>query len=290
MKNRLRRLSSGLGVLVVLAAILAPAVCRAQQGVRADVLRFGVVPYQSPKDIIKMYGPLAAALEKKLGKKIKLSSTTDNRTFLAKARAGEYDLLLTTPVFFYKLRPSGYRVIARGEPSFYGGVIVRKDSEITAIEQLKGKRIAAVGEHAYAGYRFLLPRLVEKGVDPHREVEFRFLEKVSSIVYGVVNRTVDAGVLKLETLDLPSFAGVREQLRVIARSPEIPQFPFVVSKGLDAAAIAAIQEALSSLSADRPEDRAILNAMQISRIGAATNADYEQFYELVKDSEFIRQP
>jgi phosphonate transport system substrate-binding protein len=290
MKIRLRRLSFVFGVLAVLVAILAPAFCRAQQGSRADVLRFGVVPYQSPKDIVKMYAPLAAALEKKLGKKIKLSSATDNRAFLAKARAGEYDLLLTTPVLFYKLRPSGYRVIARGEPSFYGGVIVRKDSEITTIEQLQGKRIAAIGEHSYGGYRFLLPQLVEKGVDPQREVEFQFLDKVSIIIYGVVNRTVDAGILQLDTLDIPSFADVRGQLRVISRSPEIPRFPFIVNKDLDGAAIAAIQEALSSLSADRPEDLAILNAMQISRIVAATNADYEQFYELVKDSEFFRQP
>jgi phosphonate transport system substrate-binding protein len=237
-----------------------------------------------------MYAPLAAALEKKLGKKIKLSSAPDYRTFLAKARAGEYDLLLTSPVLFYKLRPSGFRVIARGEPSLYGGVIVRQDSEITAIEQLQGKRVAAVGEHAYGGYRFLLPLLVEKGVDPRREVEFQFVEKTSIIVYGVVNRTVDAGILQLQTLDLPSFADARGQLRAIARSPEIPQLPFVVGKSLDTAAIAAIQEALSSLSADRPEDLAILNAMQVSRIVAATNADYDQFYELVKDSEFLRRP
>lgn len=132
--------------------------------------------------------------------------------------------------------------------------------------------------------------LWRRGVDPRREVEFQFVEKTSIIVYGVINRTVDAGILKLDTLDLPSFADVRGQVRVIARSPEIPQLPFVVGKSLDTAAIAAIQEALSSLSADRPEDLAILNAMQISRIVAATNADYDQFYELVKDSEFLRQP
>lgn len=286
----MRSIPLSFGVLLAFMAIFAPVFCRAQPDGRVDVLWFGVVPFQSPKDTVRMYTPLAKVLEKKLGKRIELVSAIDNRAFLARARGGEYDLLLVTPVFFYKLRSSGFRVIARGEPAFHGGVVVRRDSEIIAIEQLKGKRIAAIGEHSYGGYRFLLPQLLEKGIDPRREVEFDFLGKVSIVAYSVINRRVDAGVLKLETLDLPSFVDLRDQLRVIARSPGIPQFPFVVGKNMDGAAMAAIREALTSLSPDRLEDRAILKAMQIDRIVAASDADYDQFYELVKDSEFLRQP
>jgi phosphonate transport system substrate-binding protein len=290
MKIRSCRWAFGVGVLAALIAILPPILCQAHQDSRDDVLRFGVFPYQSPKVIFEMYASLASDLEKKLGKRIKLASAPDNRTFLAKAKGGEYDLLLIPPVLLYKLRPAGFNVIARGEPSFYGGVIVRKDSPITAIEQLKGKKVAAIGEHSYGGYSFLLPQLAENGVDPQKDVDFQFFDKVSIIIYGVINRKVDAGVLKLETLDLPSFTDVRDQVRVIARSPEIPQSPFVVNKKLDAVTIAAIQKALASLSSDKPEDLIILNGMQVRRIVAATNADYDQFYEQVKDTEFLRQP
>jgi len=180
-------------------------------------------------------------------------------------------------------------VIAGGTPTFYGGVIVRKDSEISTLEQLKGKKVAAVGKYSYAGYIFLLPQLEEKGLDPHQEVAFTFLNKVDTIVYGVINKTFDAGLLRLDALDIPAFSGIREQLRVIGRSPEIPQFPFVVKNSMDAATLTAIQEALVALSPDKPEERQILKGMQVDTIIAATDTDYDLFYEQIKDSDYLRQ-
>jgi len=290
MNTRSCRLLFVSGVLLVLLALLVPVSCRAHGDTGSGVIRFGVFPFQSPKIIVEMYAPLAAFLEKSLGKKIQLLSAPDARSFLIRAKGGEYDLMLSVPVLLYKLQPAGYRVIARGEPSFYGGVIVRNDSAITTIDQLKGKKVAAIGEHSYGGYRFLLPLLAASGIDPQQDVTFQFLDKVSIIIYGVINRKFDAGVLKVEILDLPSFAGAREQVRVIARSPEIPQFPFIVKNSLEASTVAAIQEALVSLSPDRPDDLAILNGMQVKKMVAATDADYDQFYEQIKDSEYLRQP
>jgi len=284
------RLAAVSGLLLALSVMIVPTPCHAHEVGSPDSIKFGVFPYKSPKTIIEIYGPLAAYLEKKLGRKIRISSATDAKSFLDKAGSGEYDLLLSAPPVYYKLRPAGYRVIARGTPSFYGGAIVRKDSEISTIEQLKGKKVAAVGKYAYAGYLFLLPQLEEKGLDPREEVDFTFLGKVDTIIYGVINKTFDAGLLRLDALDRSVFNGIREDLRVIGRSPEIPQFPFAVKNSMDAATIAAIQEALAALSPDRPEERQILNGMQVNNIIAATDADYDLFYEQIKDSDYLRQP
>lgn len=283
------RLAAVSGLLLALSVMIIPRPCHAHEGGSPDSIRFGVFPYKSPKTIVEIYGPLAAYLEKKLGREVRISSSTDAKSFLDKAGRGEYDLLLSALPVYYKLRPAGYRVIARGTPTFYGGAIVRKDSEISTIEQLKGKKVAAVGKHSYAGYLFLLPQLAEKGLDPRQEVEFIFLGKVDTIIYGVINKTFDAGLLRLDALDLSPFSGIREQLRVIGRSPEIPQFPFAVKNSMDAATIAAIQEALAALSPDRPEGRQILNGMQVDGIITATDADYDLFYEQIKDSDYLRQ-
>lgn len=290
MNTRSCRLLFVSGVLLALLAMLVPVSCRAHGDSGSGVIRFGVFPFQSPKIIIEMYAPLVSFLEKNLGKRIQLLSAPDATSFLIRAKGGEYDLMLSAPVLLYKLPSAGYRVIARGEPSFYGGVIVRSDSSITTIDQLKGKRVGAVGEHSYGGYRFLLPLLAARGIDPQKDVTFQFLDKVSIIIYGVINRKFDAGVLRVGALDHPSFEGARKQVRVIAVSPEIPEFPFIVKNSLEASTVAAIQEALVSLSPDRPDDLSILNGMQVKKMVAATDADYEQFYEQVKDSEYLRHP
>jgi phosphonate transport system substrate-binding protein len=284
------RLAAVLGLLLVFSVMIVPPWCQAHEPLNPNVIKFGVFPYQSPKTIVEMYGPLAARLEEKLGKKITISSAPDVKIFFDKARDGEYDLLLLPPTVYYKLRSAGYKVIARGASTFYGGAIVRKDSDVKTIEQLKGKKVAAIGEHSYAGYIFILPQLKAKGIDPHQDVDIQFLGKVDTVIYGVINKKYDAGLLRLDTLDLPAFAGVRDQVTVITRSPEIPQFPFVVKNSMDKATITAIQETVTALSPDSAQELEILKSMQVEKIVAATDADYEGFYEQTKDTDYFRQP
>ena len=284
------RFSAVLGLLLVFSVMTAPLLCQAHEPSRPNVIRFGIFPYQSPKTIVEMYGSLAILLEKKLGKKVTISSAVDARTFLEKAGSGEYDLLLASPTVYYKLRSSGYKVIARGDETFYGGAIVRKDSEIRTIGQLRGKKVAAVGNHSYAGYMFLLPQLKARGIDPSQDVDIQFLGKVDTIIYGVINKKYDAGLLRIDTLDLPDFADIRDQVTVIARSPEIPQFPFVVKNSMDKATVTTIQEILTALSPKNAEGLEILKSMQVGKIIPATDADYDDFYEQIKDTDYLRQP
>lgn len=278
------------GLIFALSVLMAPLLCQAHEPSKPNVIRFGIFPYQSPKTIVEMYGPLAILLEKKLGKRVTISSAADAGTFLEKAGSGEYDLLLASPTVYYKLRSSGYKVIARGDETFYGGAIVRKDSEIKAIDQLRGKKVAAVGNHSYAGYMFLLPQLKAKGIDPGQDLDIQFLGKVDTVIYGVINKKYDAGLLRIDTLDLPDFAAIRDQVTVITRSPEIPQFPFVVKNSMDQATVTTIQEILAALSPKNSEGLEILKSMQVGKIIPATDADYDAFYEQVKDTDYLRQP
>lgn len=276
--------------MFTLSVLIVPLSCQAHEPPNPNVIKFGIYPYQSPRTIVEMYGPLAARLEKKLGKKIIIFSAPDLEIFLEKAKGGEHDLLLTPPSLCYTLRSADYKVIARGASTFYGGAIVRKDSDVKTIEQLKGKKVAAIGKHSYAGYMFLLPQLKAKGIDPQQDIDIQFLGKMDTIIYGVINKKYDAGLLRLDTLDLPAFSGIRDQVTVISRSPEILQFPFVVKNSMDKATITAIQETLSALSPDNPEELEILKSMQVEKIITATDADYEEFNEQIKDTDYFRQP
>lgn len=254
-------------------------------------LNFGVFPYKSPKILVEMFGPVVMQLQKKLGRKVVLHSAPDAKTFAAKVRAGEYDFILSTPTLFYKLRASTpYTVIARGEPEFYGGVVTRKDSGITSVADLKGKKIAAVGNFSYAGYIFLLPQLREKGIDPAVDVDIQFLTQVDSIVYGVMNKKYDAGVFREDAFQDPSFAAIRDQLTIIARSPAIPQFPFMVKQDLGPSVTAAIVAVLTGLNFENPAEQTILSSLQVKKIVPAADTDYDAFYENVKDTEFLKQP
>jgi phosphonate transport system substrate-binding protein len=273
-------------LLLVLWGVVIPPLCPAHES--PNIVKFAVFPYKSPKSVIEVFGPLAARLEEKLGKKVQLVSAPDADTFLAKGLAGEYDLALPSTTVYYKMRAVGYTVIARGVPSFWGGAIVRQDSEIKNIEQCRGKKVAAIGEHSYGGYMFFKDLLEEKKIDTVKDLDIQFLGKVDTIIYGVLNKKYDVGVLRIDNLETPDFVALKGQFRVLARSPEIPQFPFVVKSSMDQRTIAIIREVLTGLSPDKPEDLEILKNLQIKKIVGATKGDYDQFYKVVKDSEYYK--
>lgn len=287
MRGVLPRQKTSLILLLALWTALIPHPCLAHQ--KHDVIRMGVFPYKSPKSIIEVFGPLAARIEEKLGKKVQLVSAPDAASFLAKGLAGEYDLAIPSTTVYYKLLPAGYNVIAKGIPSFWGGAIVRKDSEIRTVRQCRGKKVAAIGEHSYAGYMFFKGLLEEHKINAAKDLEIQFLGKVDTVIYGVLNKKYDIGLIRLGTLDTRDFAPIKDQFRVIARSAEIPQFPFVVKNSMDQRTVAAILEVLTALSPGKPEDLAIINSLQIDRIVGANKGDYVQFYKIIKNSEYLKR-
>lgn len=274
-------------LLLTLWTVMIPPPCLAHE--KHDTIRMAVFPYKSPKSIIEVFGPLAGRLEEKLGKKVQLVSAPDAASFLAKGLAGEYDLALPSMTVYYRMLPAGYTVIAKGVPSFRGGAIVRKDSEIRTIKQCRGKKVAAIGEHSYAGYMFFKDLLEDQKIDIAKHLDIQFLGKVDTVIYGVLNKKYDVGLIRLNTLDIKDLAPIKGQFRVIARSVEIPQFPFVVKNSMDQRTVAAILEVLTSLSPGKTEDLAILKSLQIDRIVGATKGDYDQFYKVVKNSEYLKR-
>ncbi len=275
-------------VVIAFLLVMIQGMSRADTKASSDTIRFGIFPYKSPKALIEMYAPVAARLEQRIGKKVQLVTAPDASSFFEQVKSGGYDLVIPSITMYYKLKPVGYKIIARGAPNFYSGVIVREESPIKTVADLKGKTVVALGEYGL-GYVALLPQLAAEGIVPICDTHLQFSGKIDTNIYGVVSRKYDAGILPLNVIDLPAFQGVRGQLRILLRSPEIPQLPFVVKTSMEEATIAAIRQELLSLSATVFEDKVILDSMQIEKIVAASDADYQGIYEIIKDSDYFKK-
>ncbi len=197
-------------VVCFMILMQAPTVLAHEKG--RDVIKFGVFPYKSPKTIVKLFGPITKKIEQALGVKVQLVTAPDFSTYIDRARQGDYDLAFPCVACFFQIQDVGYSVIAKGNPSFYGGTIVRNDSGIDSLDQLKGKKIAAIGKHSYAGHLFLLEQLLVSGIDPKQDVQFQFLGKVDTVIFGVANKKYDAGTLRIDAIESPSFKEVRLNL------------------------------------------------------------------------------
>ncbi|MDH4317245.1 MAG: phosphate/phosphite/phosphonate ABC transporter substrate-binding protein [Desulfobulbaceae bacterium] len=248
----------------------------------SKILKFGIFPYTSPKTIFKLFLPLTHKLEEELQCKIELVTAPEFVTFIERAQQGEYDLTIPCVACYFKIRTAGYSVIAMGQPSFYGAVIVRSDSERDSIDKLVGAKVASTVHYSYAGHLFLVEQLDALGIDAYQSIDFHFIGKLDSIIFGVVNKEYDAGMIRLDAISAPRFGKIRDKLKVISRSREIPQFPVAVKNTLTPEQTEIILRTLVSMTPADPESAPILKSLQLNSFIPANDKDYEGIMDLLK--------
>lgn len=106
-------------------------------------LKLGIFPHMPPSKLQKTYAPIAGSFSKSLGVDVKFSTMATYEKFMAELRKEAYDIVFVQPFDYIWAHDShNYEPIARrGEP-LTAILIVRKDSDIKSVRQLKGKTIA----------------------------------------------------------------------------------------------------------------------------------------------------
>jgi phosphonate transport system substrate-binding protein len=249
-----------------------------------EPLRFGVFSYKSPKTVIKLFMPIAKKLENALNRPVRLSTTANVKLFNQHAIQEDYDLIWTCNSCFAQItKKVNYQAIARGYPSFQGGVIVRKDSNIQDISELKRKKIAAVAKDSYAGYQFFKNEMQKIGLSTPTDYSVKFLSNLDSVIFSVAGRQYDAGVIRLDTLASNRFKKIQKQFLIIATSIDIPQFPFAVKPGTPPNVVKQISTVLTGLNQDSAMGNSILKSLNLKGIEHCTNADFEEFQRELKN-------
>lgn len=178
-----------------------------------------------------------------------------------------------------------------GLPIYFSDVIVHRDSEITAFEQLKGRSWAYNEPLSHSGYGITRFRLVEIGETSGffgEVVEAGFHEEAIRMVASgrIDGSAIDSQVLAIEFRDHPE---IIDQLRVIdSLGPSTIQ-PVTVTKRFDVEQRRRIQEVLLHLHED-PSMADLLSHGFVDRFTAVDDDSYEDIREMVaacEEAEFM---
>lgn len=250
-------------------------------------LRFGIYPLYDAKSMLRIFNPVAQAISARTGLPVRIVSAPDRVEFKKRALEGSYDILWPNNSIYLELRTRGLvRVVARGEPDFHGIAVVRADSGYRSVADLKGASVIATGPESLAGYLFFARILADAGMDIAGDTNLSFAGKVESIPFLVDSGKYDVGVY-VEDLFRHSAAhdATFARLRIIARSPAIPQYPFIVVTRLPPDTAVAVAEALATFDGSTLQERAVLDELRLTRIVPATDAmydDFERFYRTMQ--------
>ena len=141
-----------------------------------NTLVFGVVP--DSVDTETNYQPLMDYIAEITGKTVEYHESTDYAALIEAAVAGKVDVASFSGFTYVtatnngaKLTPISSIVTDEGqEPGYYSQAIVPKDSDISSIEDFKGKKVCFVDPSSTSGYLFPSYNLLEAGIDPKTDI------------------------------------------------------------------------------------------------------------------------
>lgn len=205
------------------------------------------------------FEPLGAYLEKKLGRRIVLSHV-NTFDFVERAQRKEFDVLQSNGYIYVNVKEkTGGTLLAREVKSDTGKetgglIVVRADSPIRILADLKGKKMAFGPVLSPGGYLAQYHTMLSAGLDPEKTLAgYTFLPGAwqhEKVVYAILYGAVDAGAVKVGDIERMDAEGKvrKSDFRVIAASAPVPNCTFFALPHVDAGAAESFRDALLALT------------------------------------------
>ena len=263
-----------------------------RKAIKQPFLTIGLIPERNIFKQIEHYEPLADYLTEKIGINIKLTVLTRYGNIIDNFVSAHMDAAFFGS-FTYALAHSklGVEAIARpenmyGRSTYYGLIFIRKDNNIKSVEDMKGKRFAFVDKATTAGYLLPLAFFKEHGIEDYNSFfkETYFTGTHQDAIYDVLNKKADVGAAKNTIFTELSAADsrIKNELVILARSPDVPENGLAVRKDLDDAIKHKLKKTLINMHTD-PEGINILKKFGAKRFIGTSNDDYATVYKYVQE-------
>jgi len=242
-------------------------------------LILGVHPLHNPKKLFEVYGPLVDYINANVkGANIKLEASRNYEEYEKKLFARRFDLGLPNPYQTLKSMDHGYRVFGKmgDDFNFRGVILIRKDSGINEVTDLKGKVVSFPAATALAATMMPQYYLHTHGLDVNRDIQSSYVGSQESSIMNVYYGKSAAGA----TWPIPWLKFQKEQpdlakhLMVKWQTETLPNNSLVARDDFPKETLEQIEKVIFNMHND-PKGREILERMPISRFESATNATYE---------------
>jgi phosphonate transport system substrate-binding protein len=293
MSGRLARIGL-MGLLAMMAFFAQPANA---QGPGRE-LRVVFIAYENPDQLLEDVRPVVAYLEQRLGRKVKAFVATDYAGVVEALRNQTADMGFMGPLQYLLAHQEAGAVplvgeVYNGRPTYVSRIFVRKDSGIRKLEDLRGKTIAFVDPLSSSGYLYPLETFRRAGLIAKREDGEQFFRRIyfaggdEQAIRAVLNKFVDAAGIGEYSFNLLR-GEERDQVVAIAESPRIPSHCVVARKGLDAATLAALQDALLALNDGG--NRALLKHLyNVDGYVKITHETFAETEKIAREYGFLRK-
>jgi len=239
----------------------------------------GIHPLHNPKKLFEVYQPLVDYINKNIPTiQLKLEASRNYAAYNKKLFSGHFDFSLPNPYQTVQSLKHGYKIFGKmgDDQNFKGIILIRKDSNIKTVEDLKGQTISYPAPTALAAT--MLPQyfLFKQGIDINKDIKNSYVgSQESSIMNLYLNKSVAAATWpppwESFKKDRPLIAN---KLKIKWETQSLPNNGLVVKKNIPEELINKVATLLFNLHTTK-EGQKILKPMELSKFEKADEETYK---------------
>lgn len=246
-------------------------------------LVMGFVPHKDGDKLIEEIKPLEELLSKEMGIKVKGFTATNYVAVVEGFGSGQVDFGLIPPFASvlateeFQAKPILVVVKKNGATTYKSQLLVRKDSGIKSLEDLKGKKIAFVEPSSTSGYLFPAALLKENGIDLEKDVEYLYAGGHDKSLQLLLNGDVDvaATFADARTRYAEEFPDALDRTEVLAYTEPIPGVSITVSSKMDQDMVEKLKQALIKIAESEEGGELLSKLFDVHGFAETSEADYE---------------
>lgn len=252
-----------------------------------NIVYFGVISRFSPRLIYEGYQPVMDYLSKETPYHFKLKLSDSYDETIRQVHDGKVTFAFVGTYIYVKAREN-YDIICilkplnrQGKPFFRSALVTRKDSLITSIKDLVGKRIAVPSSASFSANWLAYYELPKNNIKINKLDTLHFFNYHHTVIYEILKSKFDAGAVK----DRVAAEFSNRNITVLEYSDPIPSSPIVMNHNTDKQLVQSVKKALLKIDQSQEYYRKLTQNWDpelIYGFQEASDNDYDEAELLIK--------
>jgi phosphonate transport system substrate-binding protein len=252
-------------------------------------LKIGIHPLHNPQKTVILFQPLIDFLNKKSKTfHLELALTSDYSVYNTKIKERAFDVISPNPYQSLKATKYSYKVISKwgNDELFKGILLVRTDSTIKTLQDIKNKTIAFPAPTALAATMMPKELLFRQKLAPEKDYKLHFVGNQESAILAVYNKTADVGSTWMPPWHLmqKEHPEITKKLKILAQTGSLPSNGILIKSEISEDVSLELQKLLHELK-NTQEGKTILDNIGIPYFEKATVKTYLPVKMFIKQYE-----